>query len=284
MYSILKAIFIFVVFHDFYETTKKANFTGGFMKNICLFLVTLSLVLLCFSCITQKTTQADLQGNWKLTKFVAENKSLTLSESNPITLTIKDTDIFGSVPYNTYNGTIAIEKDSFTFALMAVTMKSGDDPALDELERSYIMALSKTKKVSIQGKKLVLENTKEKTKMIFEAIDLKNTTWSLQGINTGNALVYEKTEATLSLLDKGELSASSGWNTLMGSYELDNKTGTVHIDAQASTRMALPSEKAQQFESRYFELLNQVESFQISGKTLNLLNKNNLVILSFIQK
>lgn len=253
------------------------------MKNIYVIFICACLVLVCFSCVTQKTTQADLQGNWKLTKFITGNNALSLSEANPITLTIKDTTIFGSVPYNTYNGTISIEKDSFTFALMAVTMKSGDDPALDELERNFLTALSKTKKVSIQGKKLILENPKEKTKMVFSPISLENTTWTLQGINMGNAIVYEKTEATLALRDKQQLSASSGWNTLMGTYKLDNKTSSLKIDAQASTRMALPSAKAQQFETRYFELLNQAAAFQISGKNLDLLDSSNKIILSFTQ-
>jgi heat shock protein HslJ len=80
----------------------------------------------------------------------------------------------------------------------------------------------------------------------------------------------------------GRVSGNSGCNRFTGAYEVA-EDGSIKIGPLASTRMACP-EPAMASETKFFAMLDEVRSFERSGKRLALRDTNGAVLVELAQR
>jgi heat shock protein HslJ len=80
----------------------------------------------------------------------------------------------------------------------------------------------------------------------------------------------------------GRVSGSSGCNRFTGAYEMTGD-GAIRIGPLASTRMACP-EAEMAAESKFITMLDEVRSFERSGKSLSLRSADGKVLLDLAQR
>jgi heat shock protein HslJ len=104
---------------------------------------------------------------------------------------------------------------------------------------------------------------------------LEDRTWIVQEMSADGAMTAPVPEAPpYALFEDGVISGSTGCNNYNGGYETDG--GSMTIGPLAATRMFCEATADQ--EIAYFVLLNQVDSYKVSGNDLTLSSGDTVLI------
>ncbi len=109
-------------------------------------------------------------------------------------------------------------------------------------------------------------------------VSLEGTSWVLAGFGFENELPLAGTTLTLSFQD-GQVGGSGGCNSFGGSYQVDG--GNLIFGDLAMTLMACADNGINDQETRYLQLLGEVNSFAMEGSLLMLFTSSDEV-LNFI--
>lgn len=108
--------------------------------------------------------------------------------------------------------------------------------------------------------------------------DLENTKWKIELLD-GQAPAVD-TVITAEFYD-GRVSGSAGCNSYGSSFEA--KDGKISFDAIAVTEMACLDDGVMQTEQLFLSLLGQVKGYTLLENRLELLDENDVVLMSFTQ-
>ncbi len=256
-------------------------------------LIPLVLLLSTIFTLTACFNSSNPEGNWALTTIKTE--SATLSTDNQtlwdgVTMLIaKSTDgytISGFSGVNNFTGSIEIDNNIATISPLAVTMMLGPKEQ-QQTEDLFIRTLQSGGVLEVTTHNgqthLILHNNENKTTITFKPSTLENTEWTLFMYNNGNATTTPPQglqPITIGFSNEGKVYGSTGVNQLTGTYEA-SKNELITFSPIGTTRMAAPNQEARDFEAHVIELFEQVDSYQMDGKTLTFRDKNNTNLLIY---
>jgi heat shock protein HslJ len=138
------------------------------------------------------------------------------------------TDMSGDTTCNIFNGTYTASSGSLQLKIGPMTQRACVDPANTTQERNVIAALQATKRYSISGDVLTLMDGSRNPQATYHRVstDLPGTTWKLQGLNTGNAVLSSAAvEAyTIAFATDRTLTAKGTCGTVTGQYSSDGRS------------------------------------------------------------
>jgi heat shock protein HslJ len=182
--------------------------------------------------------------------------------------------------------------ESFTFAengteLIVTYTESGDRALLsingNEYELDRVMSASGARytnddesvvfwehqgeaMVEVNGETIVADARQAGTdNPMFSSNNLDGTMWEWQETQYGDGSMVTPAEENifiLSFMDKNRFSASTDCNSLMGTYNADEVTGSILLSDISSTKMACPFSENQEIE--FTEMLNQSTGYLIT--------------------
>ena len=112
---------------------------------------------------------------------------------------------------------------------------------------------------------------------------LEGTSWKINAINTGNALVSVESDAMLSFTDNGEVNGNTGINVINFPYTVDNKSHSIKFGQGQITMMA-GSPEEMETEKLFLDNLVNVKNYSLTGKTLTLYSEDGAALLSFTKQ
>ena len=105
---------------------------------------------------------------------------------------------------------------------------------------------------------------------------LEDRTWVVQEMNVEDTMTAPAAGApAYAVFEDGTIAGSTGCNNYTGAYETDG--GSMTIGPLAATRMAC-AEPLMEQEFAYFILMEQVDSYKVSGNDLTLSNGGTVLI------
>jgi heat shock protein HslJ len=127
-------------------------------------------------------------------------------------------------------------------------------------------------------------STPEATEAVAQAsrVGLVDTSWRLTELD-GRILTNPEGTAAIWLqlqAQNSRLVGFSGCNRMFGAYRLDGDA--LKFAQVGSTRMACEGEDVMQLEASYLRMFDAVESWQITGETLQLLDAQGRVLATFV--
>jgi heat shock protein HslJ len=157
--------------------------------------------------------------------------------------------VSGDTTCNIFNGSYTAAGGSLQLQLGPMTQRACVDPASATQERNVLAALDATSRYEVSGDVLTLLNGSRQTQATYRRVssDLAGTTWTLRGLNTGNAVVTSAAvEAyTVAFARDRTLTAKGACGTVTGRYSSDGRSfsftdGTTDVAgcAQADAQLA----------------------------------------------
>ncbi|MDO5736888.1 MAG: META domain-containing protein [Propionibacteriaceae bacterium] len=208
------------------------------------------------------------------------------SKDEATTMTVQFTaegSISGSGGCNRFMGTFTMTGDDLSIEPQGTTMMACE-PAVMELETSFLEALQGAKSYAVDGEKLTLSDASEKELLVFEAQSdaLPGSAWVVTGYNDGNEAVTSPltdSVAEVSFDEDGSLSGSGGCNRFMGTFAAE--AGVLTIEPLASTKMMCPEpEGVMEQESALMAALESSTKYTMEGDELRLTNAEDATTLT----
>ena len=162
-------------------------------------------------------------GNWILTAGSIDGVALALVDGWDVTLSVEQGELGGRAACNGYGGSVDVGNGTFVAGEMSWT-EMGCEPAVMELEQSYLRALSAVTSFAVTSGVLMLTGPAAELRFgpvapVPEA-EIVGTTWVLDTVIEGDAASNSpnSSAATLTLDADGTLTGSTGCRMLEGEW------------------------------------------------------------------
>lgn len=175
----------------------------------------------------------------------------------------------GSTGCNRYTAPYTLDGDQIQLGPAAATQMACPPP-LDEVERSFLDALDRVERWSVDDEVLTLSDGDGNEVLRFEAASLTGS-WRATGILEGDAFksIIVGTEITATFGEDGTLSGSGGCNRYHSEYTVDRGELTIELPAGTQKFCAEPEGVMDQ-EQAYLALLPSAARFHVDGRGLEL--------------
>ncbi len=219
--------------------------------------------------------------NWNLIGSGDPAKPTPPLPGSTITLDFDAGQAGGSAGCNFYGGAYTLEGNQVKWGepYFTVTEMACQEPLMQQ-ETDYMAMLQNAETLALEGERLVIQ-TLDGT-LIFEpaaAAELEGTTWFLQGIVKGEAIMSLWLDENITLaFEEGSIGGSAGCNQYNAGYELDGSSLT--LGPIASTMMAC-EEDVMQREIEFLAALGNVAGFEVTRETLTLLDAKGQDVVIF---
>lgn len=189
----------------------------------------------------------------------------------------------GSTGCNSFSGSYQQSGSQLTIEPGATTAMGCPGPVADQ-ETAVLAALGEVASFAVAQDNLVLRNNEGGELLVYRPglASLAGTSWTATGINNGKeAVVSDDTTAavTAQFGEDGSLTGSGGCNTYTASWEASG-SDSLTISPVASTKKAC-AEDVMATEQAYFAALAAVSTYQITGNSLTLRDKDGATQVSF---
>ncbi|MBS1837050.1 MAG: META domain-containing protein [Actinobacteria bacterium] len=202
--------------------------------------------------------------SWSLVQAVEATSQPTLDFST-------DGKVSGSTGCNRFSGTYAQKGAGIRITLGPLTRAACTSDAATRQEQQIISGLGAARRADQAGATLVLRDGGGKQLLSYAAVSgqLAGTSWSVRGVNTGNAVetsaLTEK--LTLQFGSGGAISGDGGCNTFRGTYTQSGSN--VKISGLSSTMMGCEQDVSN-MEAKYLAALQASTKVTRSGNSLEL--------------
>lgn len=213
-------------------------------------------------------------GTWTLTRLTDAAGTLQFGGLDAPTLkllgtsvsTAEGTQVSGFAGCNTFKTTALFTAKTLRLRPIATTQRACPEPQL-ALEQRYLRVLAGARVYVRQGTRLTLTTGQARVVFVYgsEASRRLVATWRLVGTQ-GN------TPLTVTFSADGRITGSSGCNTFMGRYNVDDQA--LSVGPLASTRRACAAPELQAQEQRFLQDLQQVTRLEVSGGQLTLVTRD----------
>ena len=180
--------------------------------------------------------------------------------------TAEGTQVSGFTGCNTFKTTAVFTAKTLKLRPIATTKMACPEPQL-ALEQRYLRVLAGARVYVRQGTKLTLTTGQARVVFVYgsEASRRLVATWRLVGTQ-GN------TPPKVTFSADGRITGSSGCNTFMGRYDVDDQA--LSVGPLASTRRACATSELQVQEQRFLQELQQVTRLEVNGALLTLVTRD----------
>lgn len=280
--KVLEKICIFFIIN---ENSKNA-LQEIFMKKIMTIAFVAALAMPCgflASCAsTPSNAQTDADGDWELVSFVKDGVAQSIA---PATLSVTEKGsgsyaVSGFSGVNNYSGSLKADGNKIVVAPnLAFTRMAGSQAAM-EFESDYLDLLANAESWNVSGKKLSLTGGKAVAQ--FQKKFLEGSSWKLVGMNTGNAVVSQNGNITLSF--KGQkVSGFTGINNVSLGYTADEKARSLSF-ADGPLTLRAGTEEEAKAERLFLDNLFNTASYSLSGDNLTFYNASGTTLLNFVKR
>jgi len=226
---------------------------------------------------------------WRLVSYAnAQSETVTAQEEPAAVVTFEDGGVGGTSGCNSFFGSYTLDGDGIVIEQIGSTLMACPDPLMQQ-EQDFLAALSAAAGYAIDGETLqlldaagnVLATFTRQTEAAAEA-SLTGVSWSAQAFGEGEVVssLIAGTQITALFTEQGILSGNAGCNNYNAAYTVDGNT--LRIDPAASTRINCNApEGIMEQEQRYLSALESVAAYRIDGATLELLDDDGALVLSF---
>lgn len=163
---------------------------------------------------------------WQLTAGTVDGTALVLDDSYPVTFRVENGQAAGTAACNQYGGPITLDGNTISFPDgLFQTEMACVEPGVMELEAAYLAALIRVTGSASGGGELRLSGSGVDLRFIAVAPEpdaaLVGTVWNLETLIDGEAAASVTAPATLSIDAEGQVSGSTGCNSMFGTYDAD---------------------------------------------------------------
>ena len=219
---------------------------------------------------SSSTPSIDLTGPWQLRAGQVGGVQLDLARGRPITFAVEDNTVSGSSACNSYGGTASFDGATVRFRQLGGT-DMACEPAVMELEQSYLQALGAVDSAARDGADLVLSGPA--VNLTFSVVPpvedkpLANTLWTLDTVLQGEVASSVAVASPLQLAPDGTMNGSTGCGDFTGTYVL---TGTsLRLTITDRTTTPCPNTRSAQV-AAVSDALGEELVVQIEGDRLTL--------------
>lgn len=217
--------------------------------------------------------------SWQLMTFRNHGTMTPASPETSATLEFgTQTTISGLTGCNSFSGTYTTNGSKLTIHLGAKTRKACLNATLMDQEEAIIEQLPTVSTYTVTGNVLTLSEASGGALFTYEkgAPTLTDTKWKITGVNNGAGAVKATTESlSASFSTDNEFAGFGGCNKLSGPYMLAAHSG-VSIGPITATKETCGT-AIDQLETNYISALSHVATYEISGTTLTLRDKNHVI-------
>lgn len=260
------------------------------MKKIASILLATAGCALIFSCASTKNVAKETvhpTGDWELIHFEKSGVTRQIAVS---TLTVEEEkkgeySVTGFSGVNDFGGKFTANGTAVSPAANFISTKMMGPKAAMEFENEYLAFLTSAEswKTFAEEGTEVLEIASKDSTARFRKMTLEGTSWKINAINTGNALVSVESDAMLSFTDNGEVNGNTGINVINFPYTVDNKSHSIKFSQGQITMMA-GSPEEMETEKLFLDNLVKVKNYSLTGKTLTLYSEDGAALLSFTKQ
>lgn len=223
----------------------------------------------------------DAGGDWALVSLFKDGVAQAIAPAT-LSVTEKGAGVYavsGFSGVNNYSGSLTADGGRITFAPnLATTRMAGPQPAM-EFEAMYMELLAHADSWSVSGRELSIVSGK--TVANFQKRSLDGTSWKLVGANTGNAIVSQEGNITLSF-HGGTAQGFTGINRVRLGCTANEKTRSLSFADGPLTLMAGTEDKAKA-ERLFLDNIFKTASYSLTGDRLTLYDKNGTTLLNFVK-
>ncbi|MGK7943846.1 MAG: META domain-containing protein [Microcystaceae cyanobacterium] len=237
--------------------------------------------------MTQRSLKDIESSSWQLISYQnAQGKpSLPYSQHEP-TLQLREGRMSGTTGCNRYSGSYEMKQGKISFNTPASTLMACGFEGLAQQEQTFVKALTEVSQYELKNDQLLLLNEQNQPILVFQKIrpaSLTGNLWQLQQYNNGRGGIVSLAQGTtinMRLSDRGEVYGSAGCNSYRGQWK--ETEGSLQFSPLASTRkLCEKPDGVMPQESRFLALFEQVNSYQIDGKSLILRDKEGKKLAQF---
>ena len=227
---------------------------------------------------------------WRLVSYAnAQAETVTARKEPAAVVTFEDGGVGGTSGCNSFFGSYTLDGDLISIEQIGSTLMACPDPLMQQ-EQDFLAALSAAAGYAIDGETLQLLDAAGSAVATFtlqaEAAaeaSLIGVAWSAQAVGEGEVVssLIAGTQITALFTKQGILSGNAGCNNYNAAYTVDGNT--LRVDPAASTRINCTApEGIMEQEQRYLSALESVAAYRIDGATLELLDGDGALVLSFV--
>ncbi len=231
--------------------------------------------------LTQKAMK--MEGRWTVTEFGEGDEKVGPIPGSVITMEFVGNRVSGSAGVNRYSGSYV----DGNFGPVTATMMAGPSDLMEQ-ESRFLDLLNRCDGVLVDADVLRLSIGSRVIATLSRIRDeLTGVKWQLSGYNNGvggfvSSLITDLVTAEFS--EDGSVFGSGGCNRYQASYRVDGVS--MSFSPAMSTRMACSDDKIMEQETRYFALLEVVDTYKFAdfqGRAgLEMYDENELRILSLV--
>ena len=219
---------------------------------------------------------------WVLSSYVADDEDVDAAAVSALDFDADGKTVSGTTGCNNFNGTFTQDAAKLTIALGPMTLAACTDDATTAQEKAIVDGLPKVASFTDTGQ-LALLDGKGAALLIYDAnsAGLEGTSWTATGVNNGSGGVSSTnlTGAISAAFAGGAITGNSGCNQYNGTYATTGADGLTISDV-ATTRKACAAD-VMTLESQYTAALAKVATYNISGNTLTLRDKDGATQATF---
>lgn len=230
---------------------------------------------------TAPVAEQDVCGDWMLVSYTKDGIAQTIAAA---TLSVANDGAGGYVisgfsGVNNYTGSLTTDGNAISVAPnLAATRMAGPPPAM-EFEAMYMELLATADRWCVSDTELSIAGGAIVAR--FRKIGLDGSAWNLVGANTGNAVVSQDGNITLSFAD-GAATGFTGINTVRLGYTADETTRALSF-ADGPLTLRAGTEAEAKTERLFLDNLFQTASYALSGDHLTLYNADGTTLLHFVK-
>ena len=181
--------------------------------------------------------------------------------------------VSGSTGCNRYTGAYHVSGNTIRLGPLATTQRACPDPVAHQ-ETAFLRALSRTKRVAVDGGKLTLATARGESLATFKAQTqaLAGTSWDVLAYNNGKQAVVSVlagTKITAVFGSAGSLTGFGGCNDYSASYQASPPKITIGPVSSTRKHCETPAGVAEQ-ETSYLAALATAATYRVEGSTLEL--------------
>ncbi len=225
---------------------------------------------------------------WRLVSYANAQSETVTAEEEPAVVTFEDGGVGGTSGCNSFFGSYTLDGARIAIEQIGSTLMACPEPLMQQ-EQDLLAALSAAAGYAIEGETLQLFDAAGNVVATFapqaEAaaeFSLTGVAWSAQAFGDGEVVssLIAGTQITALFTEQGILSGNAGCNNYNAAYTVDGNA--LHIGPAASTRIRCNApEGIMQQEQEYLSTLETVAAYRIDGATLELLDDDGALVLSF---
>lgn len=221
-------------------------------------------------------------GDWTLVSLEKDGEKISVQTA---TLSVTDNGdgsyaLSGFSGVNNYSGSLTADGKKITIAPnLASTRMAGPKDAMD-FEAAYIEMLGSADSWSVKDSQLSLSGGKAVARFVRKVLD--GSSWRLVGANTGNAVVSQDGNITLSFKG-GKAAGFTGINNVTLGYTADEKSGSLSFADGPLTLRAGTGEQGKA-ERLFLDNIFRTASYSLSGDRLTFYNADGSTLLNFVRQ